>query len=244
LSPQHNQTSNDPISQVIVALDVDSVARARELAQLLRGTGCWLKIGLELYALSGVSLIDEFKNLGFNIFLDLKLHDIPTTVERALRVLAGAGADMINVHCLGGYEMMARAADVCHEKGTTLIGVTVLTSMNQQQLESIGVPRNVDDQVSCLAHLACRAGLDGIVASAQEVPMLRKQFDQKDFLLVTPGIRPVGSAAHDQARVLTPKAALEAGSSYLVIGRPITKSEEPLRVLRELFPAVIPPAPA
>jgi orotidine-5'-phosphate decarboxylase len=240
----NTQPPQDPISQVIVALDVDTVTRARELACLLQGTGCWLKIGLELYALSGVSLIDEFKNLGYRIFLDLKLHDIPTTVERTLRVLAASGADMINVHCLGGYEMMARAADVCHKAGKLLIGVTVLTSMDEQQLAGIGITQSVDTQVFRLAQQAHLAGLDGVVASPLEVPKLRRQFElhrqsnmyqRNDFLLVTPGIRPAHSEADDQARILTPKAALDAGSSYLVIGRPITQSADPRQALLDLF---------
>ncbi|MCL1918213.1 MAG: orotidine-5'-phosphate decarboxylase [Peptococcaceae bacterium] len=222
-----------PISQVIVALDVDNIARAHELARLLQGTGCWLKIGMELYALSGISLIDEFKSLGFHIFLDLKLHDIPTTVERTLRVLAASGADMITVHCLGGYDMMARAADVCHQADTLLMGVTVLTSMDEKHLADIGVTQDIDNQVVHLAQLAHRAGLDGVVASAHEVPNLRKQLTE--FLLVTPGIRPAGSETNDQARVLTPQAALDAGSSYLVVGRPITQSPDPRQALLSLF---------
>ncbi|MCL1791778.1 MAG: orotidine-5'-phosphate decarboxylase [Peptococcaceae bacterium] len=229
----------NPITQVIVALDVNDISQARELAHALQGTGCWLKIGLELYALSGVKLIDEFKNLGFNIFLDVKLHDIPTTVQRTLRILAASGADMINVHCLGGYEMMARAAEVCHQQNTLLIGVTVLTSMDGQEMAQIGVFQDMGAQVSRLAGLAYQAGLDGVVASAREVPVLRQQFGPSqqtdDFLLVTPGIRPVGSNANDQARILTPQAALDAGSSFLVIGRPITQAPDPRLALLNLF---------
>jgi orotidine-5'-phosphate decarboxylase len=245
---RENPEIPDQLTQVIVALDVDTISRARELAYVLQGTGCWLKVGLELYALSGVSLIDEFKNLGFNIFLDLKLHDIPTTVERTMRVLIDSGADMINVHCQGGYDMMARAAEVCHQADRLLIGVTVLTSMNEQQLNSIGVSQDLDSQVSNLALLAHLAGLDGVVASAQEAPKLRKQFGAKietgqqgnarnssEFLLVTPGIRPANSNTDDQARVLTPQAALDAGSSYLVIGRPVTQAPDPRQALLELF---------
>jgi orotidine-5'-phosphate decarboxylase len=145
---------------------------------------------------------------------------------------------MINVHCLGGYDMMARAADVCQRAGTLLIGVTVLTSMDGQQLAGIGVAQDVDSQVLRLAQLAHRAGLDGIVASAREVPHLHQHFGRKqpkDFLLVTPGICPAGSHADDQARVLTPQAALDAGSSYLVVGRPITQSPDPRQALLDLF---------
>jgi orotidine-5'-phosphate decarboxylase len=178
--------------KVIVALDVDSREKALRLAGDLAGSGCWLKVGLELYALSGLTLVEEFKNLGFNIFLDLKLHDIPTTVEKTLAVLTRSGVDMINVHCSGGYEMMARSAEVCHRSGKIIIGVTVLTSKGGHELPSIGVQGGVEEQVARLALLAQKAGLDGVVASAQEATVLRKECGP-DFLLVTPGIRPAWS---------------------------------------------------
>jgi orotidine-5'-phosphate decarboxylase len=166
--------------KVMVALDVDSGEKALELAEALKDTGCWLKVGLELYALAGLKLIDVFKRLGFSIFLDLKLHDIPTTVERTLRVLTASGVDMVNVHCSGGYEMMARASEVCHRAGKKIIGVTVLTSMGEQELQNIGVQDNAENQVVKLAGLAKKAGLDGVVASAQESPILRRDFG-RDF---------------------------------------------------------------
>lgn len=220
--------------KIIVALDVDSREKAIQLARELAGSGCWLKVGLELYALSGLSLIDEFKKLGFNIFLDLKLHDIPTTVEKTLRVLTSSGVDMLNVHCSGGYEMMTRAAEVCHRADKTIIGVTVLTSMGQQEIASLGVQGSTEEQVIRLAKLAQKANLDGVVASAQESLILRQECGP-DFLLVTPGIRPSWSEKNDQVRVLTPNKALEAGSSYLVVGRPITMAESPREALAKLW---------
>lgn len=220
--------------KVIVALDVDSREKSVGLARELAGSGCWLKVGLELYALSGLSLIDEFKMLGFNIFLDLKLHDIPTTVEKTLRVVTSSGVDMINVHCSGGFEMMARAAEVCHRADKTIIGVTVLTSMGSNEIQSIGVQGSTEEQVIRLAKLAQKASLDGVVASAQEASILRQECGS-EFLLVTPGIRPPGSESNDQARILTPRKALEAGSSYLVVGRPITLAKDPREALDKLW---------
>ncbi|NLM21317.1 MAG: orotidine-5'-phosphate decarboxylase [Peptococcaceae bacterium] len=225
----------NPLNEkVIVAIDVDSEDRALGLAEKLQGSGCWLKVGLELYALSGLKLIDTFKTMGFSIFLDLKLHDIPTTVERTLKVLTASGVDMVNVHCSGGYEMMARAAEVVHKTGKKIIGVTVLTSMDRPDLLDIGVQAATQEQVLRLARLAQKAGLDGVVASAQESALLRQELG-RDFLLVTPGIRPAGSEKNDQVRVLTPAEALQAGSSYLVVGRPITKAPDPRQALAELW---------
>ncbi|HHV63879.1 MAG TPA: orotidine-5'-phosphate decarboxylase [Peptococcaceae bacterium] len=224
----------DFLKKVIVALDVDSGEKALELAQVLQGSGCWLKVGLELYARTGLALIAEFKQLGFNIFLDLKLHDIPTTVEKTLKILVASGVDMLNVHCSGGYEMMARAAEVCHKANKKIIGVTVLTSMGGDELPTIGIQGDVEEQVVRLAKLAQKAGLDGVVASPQEAGLLRRECGA-EFLLVTPGIRPAWSAKNDQVRVLTPAEALAAGSSYLVVGRPVTQADNPREALERLF---------
>lgn len=225
----------------MVALDVAGKEEALALAKELAGSGCWLKIGLELYAYAGPSVIREIKNLGFPVFLDMKLHDIPTTVEKAIRGLAAWGVDMINVHCSGGYEMMARAAEAARQEGRKaglipkVIGVTVLTSMSELQLrDELGVERKLEDQVAALAVLAQQAGLDGVVASAREATILR-QVCGPDFLLVTPGIRPAWSENNDQVRVLTPRKALEAGSSYLVVGRPITQAAQPREALERLW---------
>ncbi|HHW11375.1 MAG TPA: orotidine-5'-phosphate decarboxylase [Firmicutes bacterium] len=220
--------------KVMVALDVDSRTQALALAEALQGSGCWLKIGLELYALSGLELVETFKQMGFSLFLDLKLHDIPNTVERTLKVLCTSGVDMVNIHCAGGYTMMARAAEVCHEAGIKVIGVTVLTSMGPEDLRAIGVQASPQEQVVNLARLAKKAGLDGVVASAQEAAVLREQLGP-EFILVTPGIRPPGSAKNDQVRVVTPREALQAGSSYLVVGRPVTRAADPRQALAALW---------
>ena len=227
--------------RVMVALDVQGREEALVLAKALQGSGCWLKVGLELYAYTGPAMIHELKTLGFPIFLDLKLHDIPTTVERAIRGFVQCGVDMINVHCSGGYDMMARAAHAVQEAGSKLvsipkvIGVTVLTSMSEDQFrQEMGVERKLQEHVVKLAKLAERAGLDGVVASAREAREIR-QSTQPGFLIVTPGIRPSWSEAQDQMRVLTPHEALAAGSSYLVVGRPITRAEDPRQALERLW---------
>jgi orotidine-5'-phosphate decarboxylase len=227
--------------RIMVALDVKGREEALVLANSLQGSGCWLKVGMELYAYTGPSMIRELRSLGFPIFLDLKLHDIPTTVERAIRGFVQAGVDMINVHCSGGYDMMARAASAVHEEGTKLelvpkvIGVTVLTSMSEFQFrEELGVQRQLREHVVGLAKLAEKAGLDGVVASAQEASEIRNN-TASEFLIVTPGIRPAWSEADDQMRVLTPHEALAAGSSYLVVGRPITRADDPRKALERLW---------
>lgn len=227
--------------RVMVALDVPGREEALALARVLQGSGCWLKVGLELYSYTGPAMIRELKALGFPIFLDLKLHDIPTTVERAIRGFVQCGVDMINVHCSGGYDMMARAAHAVQEEGSKLervpkvIGVTVLTSMSELQFnKELGIQRTLRDHVVALTKLATQAGLDGVVASAMEAREIRR-ITQPEFLIVTPGIRPTWSEAHDQIRVLTPFEALAAGSSYLVVGRPITRAEDPRQALERLW---------
>lgn len=226
--------------KVIVAMDVETEEKALALAQTLAGSGCWLKVGLELYAAAGRGIVYGFKELGFPIFLDLKLHDIPTTVERAVRSLVGIGADMLDVHCAGGYEMMALAAEAAHSAGQgagnvpKVLGVTVLTSMDEQVLAELGVIRPVAEQVVSLALLAKQAGLDGVVASAREAAMLRQACGD-DFLIITPGIRPAWSETNDQVRVVTPQQALASGSTYLVVGRPVTRAMDPRQALERLW---------
>lgn len=229
--------------RVMVALDVDSRDKALQLAEQLRGTGCWLKVGMELYNANGATIIQELKEKGFPIFLDLKLHDIPNTVERATRVLASYGADMLTIHCSGGYEMMSRAVQATHEVKSLsatgdrmkVVGITVLTSLDEERLQNdLGVGRTLQNQVVALAELGKKAGLDGVVASAQEGKILRESLGS-EFLVITPGIRLAGSETHDQARTLTPKEALAAGSSYLVVGRPITQATNPREALEHLW---------
>jgi len=240
---EQEQTGQGRNAKVIVAVDVDSREKALALADQLQGSGCWLKVGMELYNAAGATIIQELKAKGFPIFLDLKLHDIPNTVEKTVRVLAGYGADMLTVHCSGGYDMLARAVQatyaVEHEKNLPkrmkIIGITVLTSLNQEMLQKdLGITRDLRDQVVALAHLGLKAGIDGVVASAQEASILRQTLGQ-NFIIITPGIRPKGAEKHDQARTLTPQEALAEGSSYLVVGRPITQKPNPRQALEELW---------
>ncbi|MDR0434152.1 MAG: orotidine-5'-phosphate decarboxylase [Gracilibacteraceae bacterium] len=220
--------------KVIVALDFDRPEAALATASCLRGAGCRLKVGLELYARAGLEFVGRLTEQGFSVFLDLKLHDIPTTVEKTLRRLVDSEATLFDVHCLGGLEMMTRAAELCHGAGKKLLGVTMLTSMGEEGMKAVGIGGAMEEQVLRLAELAWRAGLDGVVASPWEAAALRREFGE-DFLIVTPGIRPAGSAANDQARAMTPAAALRAGSSLLVVGRPVTGAADPRAALERLW---------
>lgn len=197
---------------------------------------CKLKVGFELFVAAGPEFVKTLVARGYDVFLDLKFHDIPNTVAGACRSAAELGVWMINVHASGGDKMMSAAHEALQgfAKPPKLIGVTVLTSMDQAQLQKTGV--QVDEpqeQVRHLAALTAQAGLDGVVCSAQEAVLLKQQFGQ-DFLLVTPGIRPQGSAPGDQSRVMTPEQAAAAGIDYIVVGRPITQAEHPLAVVEQI----------
>jgi len=222
-------------SRIIVPLDFNTVEQALELVEKLQPDLCRLKVGKELFTITGPVLVEKLISKGFDIFLDLKFHDIPTTVARACAVAADSGVWMVNVHASGGSEMMSLAREEIDKKShhPLLIGVTILTSMNQEVLTEIGIQCSVEEQVMRLAQLAFNAGLDGIVCSAQEVKVLRKNLD-KEFKLVTPGIRPSSSNNDDQKRVMTPGQAIKAGSDYLVIGRPITRAADPGQALKEI----------
>lgn len=222
---------------LIVALDFRHESEALALVDALDPAMCRVKIGKELFTLSGPQLVKQIQQRGFEVFLDLKFHDIPHTVARACAAAAELGVWMVNVHASGGPEMLAAARKSLVEFGADaplLTAVTVLTSMDQRQLEAIGIARSPMEQVSHLAGLAQAAGLDGVVCSAQEALALRQQCPAK-FVLVTPGIRPVGAALDDQQRVMTPAQALQAGVNYLVIGRPITQAEQPLAALTAIY---------
>lgn len=226
--------------RIMVALDYPNVEQARTLLKQLEGIPCYMKVGMELYYAAGPQLIDEMKTAGYNVFLDLKLHDIPNTVKGAARSITSLGVDMFNVHASGGVQMMAAAREGLEsalsagQKRPHLIGVTVLTSMNQDTLNNeVGVSGTVDLTVLHYAGMAKKAGLDGVVASAHEVPMI-KAANGADFLTVTPGIRPAGVSADDQSRVMTPAAAVQNGSDFLVIGRAITKAEDPRAALQSI----------
>lgn len=224
-------------SKVIVALDYNQESDALKFVDSVDPSLCRLKVGKEMFTYFGPAFVKKLIERRFEVFLDLKFHDIPNTVASAVRAAAELGVWMVNVHASGGAKMMTAAREILEPYGSDaplLTAVTVLTSMDQEQLAAVGIERQVRDQVCLLAQLAGKCGLDGVVCSAQEAPMLR-QIMGKDFLLVTPGIRPLNAAVGDQSRVVTPKQAVLNGSSYLVIGRPITRAEDPNEVLRQIL---------
>ncbi|KUJ72038.1 orotidine-5'-phosphate decarboxylase [Thiomicrospira sp. WB1] len=218
--------------RIIVALDYDRPEAALSLVDRLNPSDCRLKVGKELFAAGGPELVKTLVKRGFDVFLDLKYHDIPTTVAKACRAAAELGVWMLNVHALGGRKMMeaAKAALAESPDSPLLIAVTVLTSHSASDLEELGLPGTPEANVMRLAGLAKEAGLDGVVCSAREANALRRQFGEA-FQLVTPGIRPVEASLDDQQRVMSPEEAIEAGSSYLVIGRPITQAADPQAAL-------------
>lgn len=223
-------------SPIVVALDFPSTEQALALAQRLNPEQCRLKVGKELFTRSGPQVIEGLHALGFEVFLDLKFHDIPNTTAMAVKAAAELGVWMVNVHCSGGLRMMQACREVLDQQQgfkPLLIGVTVLTSMEQTDLAGIGLEVTPAQQVARLAALAEQAGLDGLVCSAQEARMLKQQWPAGQ--LVTPGIRPAGSGQDDQKRILTPVQAMQAGSDYLVIGRPITQAKDPAQALSAIL---------
>ncbi len=222
-------------SKLIIALDFPNKELALNFVKQLSPSDCKLKVGFELFVASGPDFVRHLVDTGFDVFLDLKFHDIPNTVASACKSAADLGVWMMNVHASGGDKMMkaAKQALVDSNSDAKLIAVTVLTSMDQAQLNSANIHETPENQVKHLAKLTQSSGLDGIVCSAQEAEMLRQHFDQ-EFLLVTPGIRPVGSAQGDQHRIMTPSAAKIAGVSFIVVGRPITQSSQPQKVIEQI----------
>ncbi|HRQ04401.1 MAG TPA: orotidine-5'-phosphate decarboxylase [Nitrosomonas halophila] len=222
---------SDP--RIIVALDFPDPAQALALAAQLDSRLCRVKVGKELFTLAGPRLIEKLMALGFQVFLDLKYHDIPNTVAAACRAASGLGVWMINVHALGGRKMMLAARQALDGRATKLVAVTLLTSLRQDDLNEIGIHEAPEVVVRRLAALAQQCGLDGVVCSALEAAQLRASLGS-GFLLVTPGIRTAADNLNDQARVATPSAAIANGVDYLVIGRPITQSPDPLNALERL----------
>lgn len=226
--------------RIIIALDVETRAQALALVRELADARVF-KVGLELFTAEGPELLKDIQALGKDVFLDLKLHDIPNTVAEAARIGVRHGAYMMTIHTSGGEEMMAKAAQVARaeaeKRGTRkpiLLGVTILTSLKNEELAAIGMVSDTAAQVGRLAKLAKKAGMDGVVCSAQEIELVRKDVGP-EFLIVTPGIRPAWAAAQDQKRVMTPAEAVAKGSDYLVIGRPITQAPSP----REAFAKIV-----
>ncbi|WP_076411455.1 orotidine-5'-phosphate decarboxylase [Shewanella sp. UCD-KL12] len=225
---------------ILVALDFDDKNAALQLIDKLDPNMCRLKVGKEMFTLFGPDFIKAIHQRGFDVFLDLKFHDIPNTVAKAVTAAAELGVWMTNVHASGGLAMMQAAKNALEpygDKAPILIAVTVLTSMSDEDLKLIGIDVPAFEHVQRLAKLTQQAGLDGVVCSAHEAQVLKSQLGEA-FKLCTPGIRPVGADKGDQHRVMTPPEALEAGSDYLVIGRPITKANDPLAALTEIYQSI------
>jgi orotidine-5'-phosphate decarboxylase len=221
--------------RVIVALDYPDAASALQLVAGLTPDLCRLKVGKELFTRAGPQLVEELAGRGFDVFLDLKFHDIPNTVASACHAAADLGVWMMNVHALGGERMLLAAREGVERavQSPLLIAVTILTSMDANDLVAVGLSGSPADNVLRLAALAHQSGLDGVVCSSRETAILRNELGT-DFSLITPGIRPAGSQADDQRRVMTPADAIRAGSNYLVIGRPVIRADDPVSVLRTI----------
>lgn len=221
--------------KIIVALDYADSSSALKLVEKLDPALCRLKVGKELFTAAGPQFVESLARSDFGVFLDLKFHDIPNTVAKACSAASNLGIWMLNVHASGGSEMMQAAKQAIESSSSKplLIAVTVLTSMNQQTLGQIGIQTDLATHVLNLAKLTQQAGLDGVVCSALEAKMLRAQLGET-FCLVTPGIRPANASKDDQSRIVTPSDALSLGSSYLVIGRPITQAVDPLIALQQI----------
>ena len=227
-------------SKVIVALDYNDENKALEFVDKVSADLCRLKVGNELFTTAGPKFVAKLVDKGFKVFLDLKYHDIPNTVSRACEAAADLGVWLVDIHTSGGPVMMSAAAEALskYRERPYLIGVTVLTSMDSAQLSSIGVAAEPKEQVIRLAKLAKESGLDGVVSSAQEVTLIKSNVPAP-FICVTPGIRPAGSSVGDQKRIMTPAQAVAAGSDYLVIGRPITQAEEPVKALIDINASIL-----
>jgi orotidine-5'-phosphate decarboxylase len=225
-------------SPIIVALDIES-ERALELAKKLNPQECKVKVGSQLFTADGPIIIEKLNELGFDIFLDLKFHDIPNTVKKAVEAVIKMGVWMLNVHSLGGKEMLRAAYEVVEKVSIKplLVGVTVLTSLNDKSLKEVGLGLNTEDQVLLLAELCQTEGLNGVVCSANELSILRKHLDE-DFLLVTPGIRSRELEKDDQKRISTASEAISNGADYIVIGREISNEIDPSKKIRQILETV------
>ena len=219
--------------KIIVALDVPTKTAAIDLIEQLYGQVCFFKIGLQLYTAEGPEIVREISKSGAKVFLDLKLHDIPNTVARAVESASGLGVGMLTIHLSGGAEMIQAAVDARKDK-MSILGVTVLTSSNEETLRETGVSDKIDKQVLRLAKLGVENGVDGIVASPHEIKTLRAEFGE-EIKIVVPGVRPSWAESNDQKRTMTPREAVQAGADYLVIGRPIVAHPNPAEALAKII---------
>ena len=240
MSVAAHEAASIATDRLIVALDVPSEAQARELAAQLRGTCRWVKVGLELYLAAGTAIVEELAAQGFSVFLDLKFHDIPNTVAGAVRSAASMGASLLTVHAAGGPAMLSAAAEAAATttNAPRLLAVTVLTSMDKEQLAAIGIDRTASDQVLRLARMAIDSEIRGLVCSPAEVAILRRELGAEPRLVV-PGIRPAGTAVGDQKRIATPADAVRAGASQLVVGRPITQAAHPAEAAQAILDEIV-----
>ncbi|MDP0497973.1 MAG: orotidine-5'-phosphate decarboxylase [Verrucomicrobiota bacterium JB024] len=222
--------------KLILALDVPTREEAFAMLEHCGNELRWVKIGLQLFVKYGPSFVNEVAERGYEVFLDLKLHDIPNTVASAIRSLEGLPIGMLTIHSMGGQEMMSRAAEAAAaiNPDLTLLGVTVLTSMNRTNLATIGFDDDPEAMVLRLARLASESGLGGLVCSPLELPMVRKELGP-DIAIITPGVRPEGASADDQKRTLTPAGARAKGASFIVVGRPILKADDPSQAIRRIM---------
>lgn len=225
-------------SKVIIALDTPDEQKALELVKLLKHKVSVFKVGLELFCSQGPVIVNKINDLGCKVFLDLKFHDIPNTVAGAARAALSTGAFMFNVHASGGREMMRKVREMIDAaelpEKPIVIAVTVLTSLDESDLNDINISKSPLEQVKTLALLTKESGLDGVVASPREITAIREVAGQ-DFVIVTPGVRPAWAQAGDQKRIMTPAEALDAGASYIVVGRPVTAAPNPVEAIDKLF---------
>lgn len=240
--PSRPDSSTAIRNPLVVALDVDSAAQALDLAEQLRGLVGMFKIGKQLFTAAGPDIVRRIVGMGEGVFLDLKYHDIPNTVAKAGVEAARLGVKIFNVHALGGTAMMrataAAVGEFAEREGVPrplILGVTILTSHTQESLHELGITRELPEQVVHLAQLCANAGIDGVVASPQEIAPIRAAVHNPSFVILTPGVRPAGAALNDQARVMTPGEAIRAGASFLVVGRPILATPDPAAAARKIL---------
>jgi len=227
---------------IVVALDVETAEQAMSLVERLKSTVGMFKVGKQLFTAAGPDIVRRIIDAGEKVFLDLKFHDIPNTVAKAGVEAARLGVSIFNLHAMGGSQMMRAAAEAVAEIAEKerlprplILGVTVLTSHTQDSLNEIGITRKLDDQVAALAQLCDANGIDGVVASPQEIVSIRKAVDNPGFVILTPGVRPSGAALNDQSRVMTPAQAIAAGANFLVVGRPITAADDPVNAAQKIL---------